>query len=68
MAELGTIERAYADGYAAAQAEIERLRKAVKEIADSEFFNRRQMLAREALAERQSRSLDPEGSIPGRQL
>ena len=25
MAELGTVERAYADGYAAAQAEIERL-------------------------------------------
>ena len=35
VAELGTIERAYADGYAAAQAEIERLRKAVKDLAAS---------------------------------
>jgi len=58
--ELGTVERAYADGYAAAQHEIERLRAALRGIAgmegeegidDHKFAERALKIANDALAE-----------------
>jgi hypothetical protein len=35
MAELGTVERAYADGYAAAQHKIDRLQAVLKPLLES---------------------------------
>ncbi len=54
---LGSIERAYADGYAAAQHEIERLRAALNEIAsmadeDSEWAGRDKFRNVRAFAQR----------------